>query len=149
MSTSSATVRSRRFGIRCYILEGTSPMRRLSLLALLSATPSAALAEQTISHLEATARVIQSQLQLSSTLSLGAMSYATTGGVIEGGALDSAQITQQMMDDYNAAIDAVVAAEYANAVTIFMDAHNAAMVSLNIWRPMPIPRKSRLLCRTS
>jgi len=81
--------------------------------------------------LEATARAIQSQLQLSNTLSLGAMSYATTGGVIEGGALDSAQITQQMMDDYNAAIDAVVNSTYATAQTVFMDAHNAAMVSLN------------------
>jgi len=81
--------------------------------------------------LEATARAIQSQLQLSSTLSIGAMSYATTGGVIEGGALTSAQITQQMMDDYNAAIDAVVNSTYATAQTVFMDAHNAAMVSLN------------------
>jgi hypothetical protein len=106
-------------------------MRHLSLLVLLSATPSAALADQTISQLEATARAIQSQLQLSSTLSLGAMSYATTGGVIEGGALDSAQITQQMMDDYNAAIDAVVNSTYATAQTIFMDAHNASMSNLN------------------
>jgi hypothetical protein len=106
-------------------------MRRLSLLVLLSAIPSAALADQTISQLEATARAIQSQLQLSSTLSLGAMSYATTGGVIEGGALDSAQITQQMMDDYNAAIDAVINSTYATAQTVFMDAHNAAMVNLN------------------
>jgi hypothetical protein len=106
-------------------------MRRLSLLVLLSAIPSVALADQTISQLEATARAIQSQLQLSSTLSLGAMSYATTGGVIEGGALDSAQITQQMMADYNAAIDAVVNSTYATAQTVFIDAHNAAMVSLN------------------
>jgi hypothetical protein len=60
------------------------------------------------------------------------MSYATTGGVIEGGALSSAQITQQMMDDYNAAIDAVINAEYANAAIIFMDAHNAAMGNLNV-----------------
>jgi hypothetical protein len=106
-------------------------MRRLSLLVLLSATPSAALADQTISQLEATARAIQSQLQLSNTLSIGATHFAITGGVIEAGALDSAQITQQMMDDYNAAIDAVIAAEYANAQTIFMDAHNASMVNLN------------------
>jgi hypothetical protein len=106
-------------------------MRRLNLLVLLLVTPSAALADQTISQLEATARAIQSQLQLSSTLSLGAMSYATTGGVIEGGALTSAQITQQMMDDYNAAIDAVVNSTYATAQTIFMDAHNAAMGNLN------------------
>jgi hypothetical protein len=60
------------------------------------------------------------------------MSYATTGGVIVGGAMDSAQITQQMMDDYNAAIDAVIAAEYANAQIIFMDVHNAAMGNLNV-----------------
>jgi hypothetical protein len=59
------------------------------------------------------------------------MSYATTGGVIEGGGLTSAQITQQMMDDYNAAIDAVVNSTYATAQTIFMDAHNAAMGNLN------------------
>jgi hypothetical protein len=54
-----------------------------------------------------------------------------TGGVIVDGALDSAQITQQMMNDYNAAIDAVINAEYATAQTIFMDAHNAAMINLN------------------
>lgn len=64
-------------------------------------------------------------------LSLGATYYATTGGVIEGGAMDSAQITQAMMDDYNAAIDAVINAEYATAQTVFMDAHNASMINLN------------------
>jgi hypothetical protein len=106
-------------------------MRRLNLLVLLLVTPSAALADQTISQLEATAKAIQSQLQLSNTLSLGATYYATAGGVVEAGALDSAQITQQMMDDYNAAIDAVVNSTYATAQTVFMDAHNAAMVNLN------------------
>jgi hypothetical protein len=106
-------------------------MRHLSLLALLLATPSVALADQTISQLEATARAIQSQLQLSSTLSLGAMHYATTGGVIVDGGLDTAQITQQMMADYNAAIDAVINHTYATAQTVFMDAHNNAMTNLN------------------
>lgn len=64
-------------------------------------------------------------------LSLGATYYATTGGVIEDGAMDSAFITQAMMDDYNAAIDGVINANYATAQTIFMDAHEAAMVNLN------------------
>jgi len=106
-------------------------MRHLSLLALLSVTPSVALAEPTLLQLETTAQAIQNQLQLSNMLSLGATYYATTGGVIEDGALDSAQITQAMMDDYNAAIDAVINAEYATAQTVFMDAHEAAMVNLN------------------
>ena len=106
-------------------------MRHLSLLALLSVTPSVVLAEPTISQLEATARAIQSQLQLSNTLSLGATHYATVGGVVMDGAMDSARITQQMMDDYNAAIDGVINANYATAQTIFMDAHNSAMVNLN------------------
>ena len=106
-------------------------MRHLSLLVLLSATPSAALAEQTLLQLEATAQAIQNQLQLSNMLSLGATYYATTGGVIVDGGLDAAQITQAMMDDYNAAIDAVINAEYATAQTVFMDAHNASMVNLN------------------
>jgi hypothetical protein len=106
-------------------------MRHLNLLALLLVTPSAALAEPTISQLEATARAIQDQLNLSNTLSLGATHYATTGGVIEDGAMDSAFITQAMMDDYNNAIDAVINAEYATASTIFMDAHNASMANLN------------------
>ena len=105
-------------------------MRHLSLLVLLLVTPTAALAEQTLLQLEATARAIQSQLTLSNTLSLGATHYATTGGVIEDGSLDSAQITQQMMDEYNAAIDAVLASSYASAQDIFMDAHNASMVNL-------------------
>jgi hypothetical protein len=47
------------------------------------------------------------------------------------GGLDSAQITQQMMNDYNAAINGVINAEYATAQTVFMDAHNAAMANLN------------------
>lgn len=64
-------------------------------------------------------------------LSLGATYYATHGGVIIDGGLDAAQITQQMMDDYNAAITAVINAEYATAQTVFMDAHEAAMVNLN------------------
>jgi TolA-binding protein len=80
-----------------------------------------------MSQLEATARAIQSQLQLSNTLSLGAMSYATTGGVIEDGALDTAMISQAMMNDYNAAIDAVINSTYATAQTVFMDAHNNAI----------------------
>lgn len=106
-------------------------MRHLSLLVLLSAIPSAAAAEQTISQLEATARAIQNQLNLSNVLSIGAAHFATTGKAIEANALDSAQITQQMMNDYNAAISGVINAEYASAQTIFMDAHNAAMVGLN------------------
>ena len=106
-------------------------MRHLNLLVLLLVTPSAALADQTISQLEATARAIQSQLQLSNTLSLGATYYATTGGVIVDGGLNSAQITQQMMNDYNAAIDAVINNTYATAQTVFMDAHNASMANLN------------------
>jgi hypothetical protein len=106
-------------------------MRRLNLLALLLVTPSAALADQTISQLEATARAIQSQLQLSNTLSVGATHFATTGKVIDANGLDSAQITQQMMNDYNAAIDAVINATYANAQSVFIDAHQAAMVNLN------------------
>ena len=58
-------------------------MRRLNLLALLLATPSAALAEPTISQLEATARAIQNQLNLSNTLSVGATHFATTGKAID------------------------------------------------------------------
>jgi len=59
------------------------------------------------------------------------MSYATTGGVIEGGALNDAQITQQMMDDYNAAIDAVISSSYGSATDIFMQAHYESMSNLN------------------
>jgi hypothetical protein len=81
--------------------------------------------------LEATAQVIQSQLQLSSALSLGAVHYATTGGVVEAGAMDQAHITEQMMAEYNAAIDAVINHTYATAQTVFMDAHNNAMTNLN------------------
>lgn len=106
-------------------------MRHLNLLALLLVTPSAALAEPTLLQLEATARAIQDQLNLSNTLSLGATHYATTGGVVADGAMDSAMITQTMVDDYNAAIDAVINAEYATASTIFMDAHTSAMANLN------------------
>jgi hypothetical protein len=59
------------------------------------------------------------------------MSYATTGGVIEGGALNDAQITQQMMDDYNEAIDAVINSHYASAQDIFLQAHYDSMGNLN------------------
>ena len=106
-------------------------MRHLSLLVLLSAIPSAALAEPTISQLEATARAIQNQLNLSNTLSVGATHFATTGKAIDANGLDAAQITQQMMNDYNAAIDAVINTNYASATDVFIEAHNAAMVNLN------------------
>ena len=82
-------------------------------------------------QLEATAKAIRDQLQLSNTLSLGATHYATTGGVVQDGAMDSAFITQQMMNDYNAAIDAVINTTYATAQTVFLDAHTAAMANLN------------------
>jgi len=45
--------------------------------------------------------------------------------------MDSAFITQQMMNDYNAAIDAVINTTYATAQTVFLDAHSAAMANLN------------------
>lgn len=106
-------------------------MRHLSLSVSLLVIASAAQAEPTISQLEATARAIQSQLQMSNTLSLGASYYATTGGVIQNNSLDAGHITNQMMTDYNAAIDAVIQANYASAQDIFLQEHQNAMGNLN------------------
>lgn len=106
-------------------------MRHLNLSVLLLATASAAQAEPTIAQLEATARAIQSQLELSNVLSLGATDHAMTGGLLEPNALQSAEITQQMMDDYNAAIDAVINSQYQSAQDIFLEAHVASIGDLN------------------
>lgn len=107
-------------------------MRHLSLSASLLVIASAVQAEPTIDQLEATARAIQNQLQMSNTLSLGATYYATTGGVITDGSLDAAHITNQMMTDYNAAIDAVIQANYASAQDIFLEQHQNAMSNLTV-----------------
>ncbi len=106
-----------------------SSQRKIAVLLCLSG--SAAHAEQTIINLNQAAQTILDQLELSQTLTAGALYYAGTGGVIEAGTMQTASITDQMQNDLNGAISAVTAATYYDSHQLLLDEYDATMVQLD------------------
>jgi len=89
--------------------------------------------EQAISDLISSIQVIENQLDLSITLTNGAVGYATIGGVTEDDAMNSALISQAMLLAYQDAVSDVLAADFntaQNAQDIFMQQHEGAMANL-------------------
>lgn len=89
--------------------------------------------EQAISDLVSSIQVIENQLDLSITLTNGAVGYATIGGVTEDDAMNSALISQAMLLAYQDAVSDVLAADFntaQNAQDIFMQQHEGAMANL-------------------
>lgn len=101
------------------------------IAVLLCLSGSAAHAEQTIINLNQAAQTILDQLELSQTLTAGALYYAGTGGVIEAGTMQTASITDQMQNDLNGAISAVTAATYYDGHQLLLDEYDATMVQLD------------------
>lgn len=103
------------------------------LAPLLCLNATAALSDPAITNLIQQINVIDGQLQLSMTLTTGAVGYATVGGVMEDGAISSAEITAAMLVAYQDAVQNVLAQDYATAQTaqeLFLQEHAGAMNSL-------------------
>lgn len=91
--------------------------------------------EQAIRDLVTSIQVIDNQLNLSITLTNGAVGYATIGGVTQDGAMDGAKITEAMLLAYQDAVASVRAADYntaQNAQELFMQQHEGAMANLTV-----------------
>ena len=112
---------------------------RLGLALLLANVSVPAFAqtagEQAISDLISSIQVIENQLELSITLTNGAVGYATIGGVTEDDAMNGALISEAMLLAYQDAVAAVLAADYntaQNAQELFMQQHEGAMANLTL-----------------
>lgn len=114
---------------------------QLSLALLLASVSAPAFAqaptagEQAIQDLITSIQVIDNKLELSITLTNGAVGYATIGGVTQDGAMNDALISQAMLLAYQNAVAAVLAADYntaQNAQEIFMQQHEGAMANLTL-----------------
>lgn len=102
---------------------------KIAVLLCLSA--SAVHAEETLTNLNNAAQTILDQISLSQTLTAGAIYYAGTGGIVEAGTMQSASITDQMQDDYNGAIQAVIDATYYDSHQLLLDQYENTMAQLD------------------
>ena len=90
---------------------------------------------QKITALKGTIDIINNRLLASGQLRNGAVGYATVGRVVVDGALDGGKITDAQFVAYKAALDKVVAHDYAtatNAKQLFTQEHTAAMNQLKL-----------------
>jgi hypothetical protein len=89
------------------------------------------MAEQTMTDLQSAAALIDAQLQLGSNLSSTLHSYGHSDQVVADGVTDVALISDQMVSDYNAAIQTVIDTQYLTARDVLMDQHNTAIDNLH------------------
>ena len=90
---------------------------------------------QKITELKGTIDIINNKLLASGQLVNGAVGYATVGRVVIDDALDDGKITNAQFLAYEAALDKVVAHDYAtasNAAELFTQEHTAAMNQLTL-----------------
>ena len=90
---------------------------------------------QKITALKGTIDIINNRLLAGGQLRNGAVGYATVGRVVVDGALDGGKITDAQFVAYKAALDKVVAHDYAtatNAKQLFTQEHTAAMNQLKL-----------------
>lgn len=90
--------------------------------------------QQKIDALIASIGDIQSRIQTSSVMTVGAVGYAAIGGVIEDDSLNESLITAEELSAYLNAKDMVLTHDYAVAQTaeqMFMQEHAAAMNNLS------------------
>ena len=91
--------------------------------------------QQKIDALIASIGDIQSRIQKSSVMTVGAVGYAAIGGVIEDDSLNEGLITAEELNAYLSAKDMVLNHDYAVAQTaeqMFMQEHAAAMNNLTL-----------------
>jgi hypothetical protein len=81
--------------------------------------------------LEGSAQAILDQLTASQSLTAGAIYSASNGDILAPGVMQTATITEQMRQDYNADVQGVIDATYYNAELLFQDNYAATMVNLD------------------
>ena len=90
---------------------------------------------QKITELKGTIDIINNRLLASGQLTNGSVGYATVGRVIIDDALEDGKITDAQFAAYTAALDKVLAHDYAtaqNATQLFTQEHTAAMTQLTL-----------------
>ena len=90
---------------------------------------------QKITELKGTIDIINNRLLASGQLTNGAVGYATVGRIIIEDALEGGKITDAQFVAYKAALDKVIAHDYAtaqNATQLFTQEHTAAMTQLTL-----------------
>lgn len=107
-----------------------SYLKKTAVLLCLSA--SAAHADPTMTALQGSAQAILDQLAASQDLAVGAVYSAGQGDILAPGVMQDATISQQMVANYNGAIDAVLDATYYNSQMLFEDQHEIAMANLDL-----------------
>lgn len=107
-----------------------SYLKKTAVLLCLSA--SAAHADPTMTALQGSAQAILDQLAASQDLAVGAVYSAGQGDILAPGVMQDAEISAQMVANYNGAIDAVLDATYYNSQMLFEDQHEIAMANLDL-----------------
>lgn len=82
-------------------------------------------------NLQAAADTIQQQLDEANALSMTLHMYGHSGIIVEDGTTDGAIITNQMVANYNNAIDTVLNTQYYTAQDLFMQEHQNAIAGLH------------------
>lgn len=103
---------------------------KIAVLLCLSA--SAVHADPTMQNLQGSAQAILDQLAASQDLAVGAVYSAGQGDILAPGVMQDAEISAQMVANYNGAIDAVLDATYYNSQMLFEDQHEIAMANLDL-----------------
>jgi len=91
--------------------------------------------QEKINYLISSIEAIQGRLVDGTIRSVGAVGYATIGGVIEDGTMDNSYITSEELEAYLEAKEMVLSHDYAIAQTaeqLFMQEHVAAMNNLSL-----------------
>lgn len=107
-----------------------SYLKQAAVLFFLNA--SAVHADPTMTALQGSAQAILDQLAASQDLAVGAVYSAGQGDIIAAGVMQDAAISQQMVANYNGAIDDVIDATYYNSQMLFEDQHEVAMANLDL-----------------
>lgn len=107
-----------------------SYLKKAAVLFFLNA--SAVHADPTMTALQGSAQAILDQLAASQDLAVGAVYSAGQGDILAPGVMQDAEISAQMVANYNGAIDAVLDATYYNSQMLFEDQHEIAMANLDL-----------------
>jgi hypothetical protein len=105
-------------------------LRRLTLALFLIG--SGAVAEQTFNNLQSAADTIKAQLDLANSLAMQINTAATSGLIVSDGTMAPAQITDQMVNDYNNAYQAVLDASYLTASDVLYNESQNALVNMSL-----------------
>lgn len=108
-------------------------MKLKTLLVSLSLSVSApAYADQTMDNLQAAAQAIANQLSLANSLASEINTSAASGLIVSDGTVNPAQISSQMVADYNNAIDTVLNSTYITASQMFAAEASNSLVNMSL-----------------